>query len=559
MDQANRSAGVRHALAAMVAGVIAFTDALRSRDVNTLGAVNGEARADDWSDGAPMSSMWQSRYTGLGTTGGDRLTGYVPTGVYPLSLQTLEALTNGDGIASRIVWDAPAECFRRGFRIVYRGGAAKGAELVPGMEIRARELAMESRIEDAFGRGRGYGFGALLPIVNGGYVPAGAPLDLRRVRHVDALVVFDARDVTVAAWRSPTSAVEFPEHAAYNVVSSELWSPGLVTVDASMVVQFGGRRTATRDRRQYYNGFDASALQAVWEVIRRYNSNRATAGHMLTDASIGVLKLKDLWKVLSSKRRTRFLEMMQTINESLWSGRIMPVSTDEEFERVNRSFEGIPEMAEADQADIAAAAEEPLSILFGKQAAGLGDKGDSDLKIWHGACASKQRTRLTPQVEWLVRLLAIEAGAADPENYGVEWPNLEQLSLREEADLLEVEKRTDDLLIAQGVDPLTVLRHRHGGSEYNHSPVLLTDAELKELEGRQAAEAERARKLTERLTGGGEGDDDEDGEKGKEEGDDPDDDAEKKPKGEDEDEDDEDKSEEEDPEEEEKKKPGKGE
>jgi hypothetical protein len=210
---------------------------------------------------------------------------------------------------------------------------------------------------------------------------------------------------------------------------------------------------------------------------------------MLTDSSIGVLKLKNLWRVLSSDKRQTFLDRMETIQQSLWSGRIMPISTDEEFERVSRSFAGIPEMSDADQADVAAACGFPITVLFGRSPAGMNATGESDLKIWHGIADSERRTKITPQAEAIVQLLAVEAGAPDPENYGVEWPCLEQLTLKETADLLKTEAETDDLRIGQGVPEEAVLRHRLGGAEYNHSPLSLSDDELDDLDAREAAEA----------------------------------------------------------------------
>ena len=88
-----------------------------------------------------------------------------------------------------------------------------------------------------------------------------------------------------------------------------------------------------------------------------------------------------------------------------------------------------------------------------------------------------------PLVVAMSLFIARELGATDPEEFDIEWPNLEQLTAKEQAELEKIHADTDEIRIGQGFPEETVLLHRHGGDKYRATPPMLT------LEDKAALEA----------------------------------------------------------------------
>jgi hypothetical protein len=72
-------------------------------------------------------------------------------------------------------------------------------------------------------------------------------------------------------------------------------------------------------------------------------------------------------------------------------------------------------------------------------------------------------------------------GAEDPDGWGIVWPNLEQLSLKAQAELEEIITRTDTTRIDQGMDPMIIFTHRYGEGEYRTTPPMLTTEQIDDM------------------------------------------------------------------------------
>lgn len=432
-------------------------------------------------------SLWQNTKTGLGTTK-DRIAGHVPGPVIPLRDDWLRNLSIGDPIARKVVNALVDDAFRLGFQVVYRGDVTRSREMLSDIATRGRELGLASKAARAAAQGRLYGGAGILVETNGGLDSADTPLDPLSVRSVDSLSVYDRRDFTVRRWRSagrgPGDSL-FPEHATLSPCTSDLL--GLVEVDASRFIAFGGLSIPARDRRELFQGWDASVLQPVWETIRGFNSNHQSTDTMLTDASIPIVKIEDLWKVMTSKGGRALFEERQALQDQYrWSGSAIPVSVSKDvsegYEFVERTFAGIPDLLREKKFLVAATADMPVSVLFGQSPAGLNATGEHDAKNWHATVRAWQEQRFTPQIRKIAQLIARELKAEDPEEFDIEWPNLEQLTAKEQAELEKLHADTDEIRIGQGFPEETVLLHRHGGDSYMGTPPMLTIEDKAALE-----------------------------------------------------------------------------
>jgi len=411
------------------------------------------------------------------------MTAHIPTAIYPLQPTTLEALYYGDSIARRIVSAPVDEAFRQGFSVSYSGDNENSRELCQRIEERAKELGLEAKAKQAAKLGRLLGGSGLLLGTNGGTEQARMPLAPESVRSLDWITVVDRRDLVIDAWQPPRTEHHFAEHAFYRPVTREQIALAITDqLHASRIVPFGGIDTAVADRKKWFGGWDASTLQPVWEVLRSFNSSHQSVDSMLSDGSIGVLQLPELWKLVAENGLSTLETRISTMQQYMWSGRTIPLDSDENFQWIERKFAGIHQLLQEKQALVAAAAEMPITVLFGRSPAGENSTGEHDMKNWHAVVASWQRTRYGPALAVIIQILARELGAQDPEAFGVEWPNLEQLTLKEQAELEKLHTEADNSRKSQGFPAESILLHRYGRGQYQVTAPLLTDEDKKELQ-----------------------------------------------------------------------------
>lgn len=419
------------------------------------------------SDQDLMTSLWQNTLTGLGGET-DKLSSHVPVSITPLSVDALASLYLGDPYAGRVVGAKIDDALRQGFDVGYGGGSDTDPDLIPKILERLDELDALGQVRRAAKWGALYGWGGLL--LGTEQQDQSRQLVEEQSGELASLTVLDRRDVSVATWSEDGSHHELYRYQPVRG-SSRL-------IHASHIIAFGGRDTALRDSIAYFDGFDCSVLQPVWEVIRAFQAGWQGANGMLIDGSIGVLKLPELARLLSMGGRSTLLERLAVMRQSLWSGKWLPIDSTESLEYVSRSFAGIPELLLEQKTLVAAAAEMPVTRLFGVSPAGLNATGASDEKSWHSTVEAERRNRITRQVRRLLLLVARELGAEEPEGFYPEWPALEVLNATEAAALELAIGQGDALRVQLGMAEETILRHRYGGATFQTTPPLLDDEEL---------------------------------------------------------------------------------
>nr|WP_254601261.1 anti-CBASS Acb1 family protein [Achromobacter ruhlandii] len=82
----------------------------------------------------------------------------------------------------------------------------------------------------------------------------------------------------------------------------------------------------------------------------------------------------------------------------------------------------------------------PVSVLFGRSAAGLNATGDGDLEGFYNAVAMGREVKLNPALERLVSLIRAQrslagTGTAQGETWSITWPPLKPATAKEEADV----------------------------------------------------------------------------------------------------------------------------
>ena len=345
------------------------------------------------------SDGWENNFTGLGTSLRDK----TMQGSFQPSLQLgdveLSEAFHGDDLAGKIVEFRPKEMFRRGYSLSIEGDDDAAEEL----EEAAKELFLNDMARDAMIWARLYG-GALLIIgAVDGQLPT-MPLQDDRVRDVSFLNVVDRTFCYVASYYSDPLKPKFGRPEIYQITNA--FGSKLTQIHETRVIRFDGAPADNLKRRQLA-GWTPSVLQRPYAVLRDFASSFQAAANLLVDASQGVFKMKGVIDAIASNNvqdlqtRMQLTDMMRSSARAL----ILDVEEGEEFTRVATSLAGIPDMLDRFMMRVAAAGDTPVSILFGRSAAGMNATGDLDVRMFYDTIASDQENILEPVLRRIYSML----------------------------------------------------------------------------------------------------------------------------------------------------------
>jgi phage-related protein (TIGR01555 family) len=389
---------------------------------------------------------WENVITGLGSLR-DKLTHHAPQLRQPLRDSTLEALHSDDDIAARIVEKLPDDALRAGFCITLPADEDSSATLGADLTSALQALGADTALHQAWCWARLYGLGAVLLGVDDG-LDTREPLDLGRVVRLSHLTVLRRTQLQPETYYNEPLAPRFGEVESYRLMRLAIPRGAAVTVrsyeklDAivheSRLLQFRGVLTS-RWGAASEQFFDDSVLQRAYDAMQASSSAWMSVGHLLTDASQGVFRVKNLLQLLAANGEEKLRKRVQIMDLVRSVCRALLIDADaESFERVATSFTGMPEMLDRYMLRVSAAAEMPATVLWGRSPAGMNATGESDVRNWYDKVGSERTKILTPRIEQLTRVLM----AADDsptkgqvlDEFEVEYPPLWQPSAKEAAE-----------------------------------------------------------------------------------------------------------------------------
>ena len=295
--------------------------------------------------------------------------------------------------------------------------------------------------------GRLYGTGLLVMLTV--EAPLESPLDLMRVREGDLtnVAAFDRFEATVWEWDRDVFSSTYGEPLIYHVTPRQ---GSAFEVHRSRVLRFDGIEPLSSSGWDTYDqNWGVSALVPVIVSILQDATLAAGGAHLAQEASVGVMKLRDLRTSLSGDLspgpgldEQSAEQMADRINELKSIYRTIFLDADgEEFTRTDVSWTGWPELMDRYARRLAAAADIPETRFWGRSPAGMNSTGDSDMANYALHVAAQQTDLLTDPLMVLDRVLARSMGLMEPPEY--RWRSL--------MDLSDLDQATVGLTRAQAV------------------------------------------------------------------------------------------------------------
>lgn len=283
-------------------------------------------------------------------------------------------------------------------------------------------------IADAIKWARLYGGSVAVMMIDG--QDMSQPLAEVRKGAFRGLYVLDRWQIQPSSELVQALGPDFGKPEYYEVLQKEVGVniPGN-RIHHSRVIRLDGRRLPF-NLRQAYQGWGASILEAVIPQVQMFDLATQGAAQLISKSYLRYYKVQGLRDILTnSLARDGFLKQMDYMREFQGiEGLTIGDSTDE-FQTMQYSFTGIPDILLQFGQQISGAIGVPLVRLFGQSPAGFNSTGESDLRIYYDNVKHDQDSDLRPGLKRLLRVMYESAfGSAPDADFGFEFKSLWQMT-----------------------------------------------------------------------------------------------------------------------------------
>lgn len=274
-------------------------------------------------------------------------------------------------------------------------------------------------------------------------------LDINRITRGKLRFVNVLRKTEVAAGpivTDPMSPIyEWPEY--YEVAGSST----MVRIHPSRMVKFIRNRNPK-------SGAGTSDLVAIAPTIFAAETARDNVVALTTEARIDVLSVEGLMAAVQDPvQEAQMIKRYTLAREMKATNKMLVLDKEgEEYSQKSSSFATLPDVIETMRREVAAAAEIPYALLFGRDG-GLGSNGETELASYYDSIKTMQETDIQPACEPLDECVIRSALGSRPTEIYMEWQSLWQASDKERAEIGEKIANAAKTLVDAGIVPAEVM------------------------------------------------------------------------------------------------------
>lgn len=231
---------------------------------------------------------------------------------------------------------------------------------------------------------------------------------------------------------------------------------GLERIHASRVLRLPVHRCASDLSQTALIGWDLPIIERVFDACRQFGTLFDHVEAMFQDLRQGVYKQKGLAETLGADDGTNeVLNRLSTIALARSEFNMIILDEEETYERRSQVPTGLSELMIRSMDRLAAAAEMPLSILFGQAPSGLSTDDESGRRAFYDSIKNKQGRLLRPILNRICEaVIAAKNGpfkGRPPKEWSFEFRPLEEPNEKEDAERRKTETEIDERLITNGI------------------------------------------------------------------------------------------------------------
>lgn len=432
-------------------------------------------------------------YTGHGTSRDRRR--YTTHQTIAVSDLAAIDLRRGNWLAKRIVEALDDDAFRRTYTF-----ELKDKKQADALKRLIRKLGIDKKAKWAGQMERTCGGAALFPVIDGAVGDLSEPLDLDaspRIRRILSIQRLEPRELTPVEWYTDLEDEKFGQPSLYRF-QSITGGGGAIRVMAhvheSRLAIYPGEEITREPLPGQRLGWSDSILNSTHEVIEDYGLSWGSAATILQNFAQRVFKFKGLMKLLELRNGEQLIskrvELMDMVASAL---RGIPIDADDDMVQVAMSVAGLSDLLVQQAQVVAAAADMPMTRLFGMSPKGMNATGEYDDKGWDDRVINRQDDHTDP-IEWMIKLNLLAADGPTngkvPDDFAIAWRPLDNPSEKDDAETRKTTAEADKIYFDMGAPAESILKSRFGGKQYSRE----TDIDFNEMEQQKQAADELATK-----------------------------------------------------------------
>ena len=291
-----------------------------------------------------------------------------------------------------------------------------------------KNFETQMNLGDAMKAARLFGSGILVIVTENTDMTSPLKFDTMKSNDLANILVYDRYDCQVDEFGKDPYDIAFNKPLYYRITNTRISE---MLVHHSRVLRFDGRRPLTTNgfSNFYDRHWGLSELIPAMSTIIQEAATAAGAAHLVQESSIAVIKSQGFKNANMGNADIDDPDaeiIGSNLNDQKSIYRMMFLDLTEEFERVNVSLAGVPELMDRNFQHLAAVAGIPATRFLGTPPVGFDATGDSDMANYAIHVQSMQERLLEPRLRILDMVLARNLGLKELPEY--EWQSLIDLS-----------------------------------------------------------------------------------------------------------------------------------
>lgn len=388
--------------------------------------------------------------SGLGLAGRDKAvsTQYVVTEIPEVQLV---AAYRSDWIARKAI-DIPAYDATREWR-----AWKADQDQIEALEETEKVFDIVRKLFLSISRGRLFGGAAMILGVEDG--PADTPLDLEKVKKGSLKFIHVVSKNELTCGPLITNLLDpyygRPEYFERAPRAGDISRPDRRIHPSRVIIFNGADRPDAVDQNTVWGD---SIIQSIDDAVKNVGTVSGSLTQLITEAKTDIIRIPNLTEMVSTQAgQDKITKRFQYANVAKSIINTLLLDKEEEWQRLEVHFTGMPELLQIYLMIAAAAVDIPATRFLSQDPKGLNATGEGDLRNYYDRVKSDQKLKLTPNIMMLDEvIIRTTFGDRDPDIY-YEWNPLWQMDDIQKATVAknkaEVAKIDNDL----GLIPITAL------------------------------------------------------------------------------------------------------
>ncbi|TGY50867.1 DUF1073 domain-containing protein [Rodentibacter caecimuris] len=360
-------------------------------------------------------------------------TTYVRSSTLTEDREQLNALWAENWVARKICIKRPQDMVRR-WRDVYSNDLE--AEQLEAFEKLERKLKLREILGEALSWSSLYGSVAILIVTD----TLNLNVPLQPTEQIKRLVILPKWKIS--PYGEKDEDVLSPNFSGYSYYQIN----GALSVHYSRLVILNAAKSPLSDE----DIWGISDLEAVIEVLKRFDGASKNIGDLIYESKIDIFKIAGLSDKISAGMEADVAKAISAVQDIKSATNSLLLDPENEYEQKELSFGGLKDLLVEFRNAVAGAVDMPVTILFGQSAAGFAS-GQEDIDNYHESVHRLQEERLRPVLERIDPLLCNMAFGNYPQDWWFEFVPLKELTQEQQINMLNTFASASNVFIQNGI------------------------------------------------------------------------------------------------------------